>query len=97
MYVDTIGETAFYNCHNLVLNFSSEKGASKLRVLEKEAFYNSAIGLNELPSNIEILRANCFKMDSAYIDKNVMNFELLPGSLTTIDSGVFLGRSSSQT
>ena len=26
-----------------------------------------------------------------------MNFELLPGSLTTIDSGIFLGRASSQT
>lgn len=97
LYVDTIGENAFYNCHNLVLNFSSDKGASKLRVLEKEAFYNSALGLNELPSNIEILRANCFKMDATYADKNIMNFELLPSSLTTIDSGIFLGRASSQT
>lgn len=98
LYAKEIGKSAFNNCSSLILNFNSAI-ESNVQIIRNQAFYNSALGLEELPPKITTLEASCFGMEDseAFYDKRQINFEYLPATLTTIKSGVFFGRAATQT
>ena len=95
IYPETIGSSAFRNCSKLVLNFATAN-QSQIRFIEKEAFYNSARGLQNLPPLIEKLGASCFMADngSDISNNDIMGFSVLPETLRDIGSGAFQNRTT---
>ena len=94
LYAKEIGEGAFSNCTSLVLNFATAE-QSQIKIIYKQAFKNSARGLQNLPPNIEKLGAHCFSAElRTEVANEMIGCSILPDTLIAIDSGVFQGRSS---
>lgn len=95
IYPETIGESAFRNCSKLVLNFATAN-QSQIRFIEREAFYNSARGLQNLPPLIEKLGPFCFMAEdrSDISNNDVMGFSVLPETLREIGSSAFQFRTT---
>lgn len=87
--IEEIGQEAFQNCDQLVMNFID--GASGLTTLKLNAFYNTSnLTLASLPSNLVTIEDGALRENSG--EKSNLELISFPASITTIGSRAFYGR-----